>query len=162
MASPTTGRVVTGQHHLAGRDADPGRERIGEASSSAARRSLHLDRGPHRAQAVVLVGQRHAEDRDHRVADELLHPAAVALDGRAHLGEVALQDRAQQFGVVALSQAGRSDQIAEQRRHGPARLGRRYGGERPGALLAELRAVAVLVSTGGTDAHGAMLPSRGG
>ena len=154
--------VVAGQDHLAGRDSDAGGETDRQDLVERLQALVHLDRGAHGAQAIVLVGQRHAEDGDHRVADELLHPAPVALGGCAHLGEVALQDRAQQFGVVALAQAGRSDQIAEQRRHGPAGLGRRCGGERPGALLAEFRAVAVLVSTGGADAHGTMLPSRRG
>ena len=95
--------VVTGQHHLAGRDPDAGGETDRQGLVERLQTLVHLDRGPHGAQAIVLVGQRHAEDGDHRVADEFLHPAPVALGGRAHLGEVALQDRAQQFGVVALS-----------------------------------------------------------
>ena len=63
---------------------------------------LHLDHGAHGPKPVVLVRYRQAEDAHHRVADELLHPTAVALDSRAHLGEVALQDRSQHLGVVRL------------------------------------------------------------
>ena len=41
------------------------------------KRVPHLDRGAARPQRVVLVHDRHAEDRHHRVADELLDRAAV-------------------------------------------------------------------------------------
>ena len=37
-------------------------------------------RCPDRAQGIVLVEDRNAEDRHHRVADEFLHASAVALD----------------------------------------------------------------------------------
>ena len=150
-------RVLAGQDHLAGRDPDPGGETDRQALVQRLEPLVHLDRRPHRSQSVVLVGKRHAEHGDDRVSDEFLHAAAVALGGRAHLGEVALQDRAKQFWIVALSETGRSDEIAEESRHGPAGLGRRGGFQRSGALLAELRAVAVFVSTRGADTHGSML-----
>ena len=41
-------------------------------------RLTQLDAGPDRAQRIVLVRQGDAEHRDDRVADELLHRAAVA------------------------------------------------------------------------------------
>jgi len=50
----------------------------------------HLERGPHRAQRVVLVRFLHAEGADHRVPDELLDRASMALDRRAHRVEVAV------------------------------------------------------------------------
>jgi hypothetical protein len=49
----------------------------------------HLDCGPERAERVVLVHDRHAEHGHHRIADELLHRAAVPLDDRLHPLEVA-------------------------------------------------------------------------
>ena len=40
---------------------------------------LHLERGAHRALGVVLVGDGRAEQRDERVADDLVDLAAVGL-----------------------------------------------------------------------------------
>ena len=61
---------------LAGEDAgarlDPGSERSDRVDELEARAD--------RALGVVLVGGRRAPDRHHRVADELLHRAAVAVD----------------------------------------------------------------------------------
>ena len=51
----------------------------------------HLDRRPHRSQGIVLVDLGHAEDRHHRVADELLDRAAVAFDRGSHRREEPLQ-----------------------------------------------------------------------
>ncbi len=78
---------------LAALDADPALD------AELAHRRLHLDRGPQRAQRVVLVHGGHAEDGHHGVADELLDHAAVALDGRLHPLEVAGEQRAHRLGV---------------------------------------------------------------
>ena len=67
---------------LAGHDADP------SLQAELGQRVAHLRRGANRSQRVVLVHRRHAEDRHHRVADELLDCAAVALDDRLHSLEV--------------------------------------------------------------------------
>ena len=50
---------------------------------------LQLAGGADRAQGIVLVDGRHAEDGHDRVADELLDRAAVSLDDLASGGEVA-------------------------------------------------------------------------
>ena len=73
---------------LAGVHADPALDAELRASASA-----HLHRRPAGAQRVVLVQPRHAEDGHHRVADELLHRAAVRLDDRLHPLEVAGEQR---------------------------------------------------------------------
>ena len=52
-------------------------------------RSLHLDRGAHRAERVVLVEAGQAEDGHDRVADVLLDGSAVELEDRPHRVEVA-------------------------------------------------------------------------
>ena len=49
----------------------------------------HLDCRTQRTERVVLVHHRHAENGHHRVADELLHAAAVALGNPLHPLEVA-------------------------------------------------------------------------
>ena len=72
--------------YLACAEADASFERtVGEVRESV----LRLSRGAHRAQCVVLVDRRHAEDRHHRIADELLHGAAVPFDGLPYGLEVA-------------------------------------------------------------------------
>ena len=75
------------RHHLARHHADP------TLQPQLRERVAHLDRRPHRAQCVVLVHHRHAEDGHHGVADELLDGAAVALDDRLHPLEVAREQR---------------------------------------------------------------------
>ena len=100
-------RCVTARHQdLARGRADPGRERDPRAPRSAiARRSCISTAARTARSAVVLVRDRQPEDAHHRVADELLHPTAVALDGRAHLGEVALHHRAQHLRIVGARRA---------------------------------------------------------
>jgi hypothetical protein len=51
--------------------------------------ATHCHRRAHRPQGVVLVHDRHAEDRHHFVADELVNDAAVCLDdGRGTVEEL--------------------------------------------------------------------------
>ena len=70
--------------------------------------------GSHRAQCVVLVRDRNPEDRHDRVADELLDGAAVALDDRAQILEVAAHARAQRLRIGRLAERGRADEVAEE------------------------------------------------
>ena len=101
-------------------------------------RVAHLDRRSAGAQRVVLVRRRDAEHRHHRVADELLHRAAVRLDDRLHPLEVARQQRPQRLRIRRLPQRRRADHVAEQHRHRLADLARRRRGrERRAAAVAE-------------------------
>ena len=70
--------------------------------------------GAHGALGVVLVQDRHAEDGDHGVADELLDRAAVGLYGLAGDGVVAAQEAVDELGVVALGERGEVDEVTEQ------------------------------------------------
>ena len=97
--------------HLARVHADPAldpelRERI-----------PHLHRRPARTQRVVLVRNRHAEHRHHRIADELLHRTAVRLDDPLHPLEIARQQPLQRLRIHRLTQRRRPDDVAEQHRH---------------------------------------------
>ena len=74
--------------------------------------------GPQRAKRVVLVGDRHAEERDDRVSDELLHRPSVSLHDRSRFLEVAIEDVVQRLRVVRLAEARRPDDVAEQGGHG--------------------------------------------
>ena len=60
---------------------------------------------------------RHAEDRHHRVADELLHGAPVPLDDRPHLLVVAPHQPPQGLRVDTLAERRRADDVAEENRH---------------------------------------------
>jgi hypothetical protein len=79
--------------HLARVDADPGFD------AELGQRRSHLERRSADPERVVLVHLRDAEDGHHRVADELLHRAAVALDDLLHALEVAGKERAQRLGI---------------------------------------------------------------
>ena len=92
---------------LAGVDADA------RLHAERRQRVAHLVRGSQRAQRVVLVQHRHAEDGHHRVADELLDRAAVALDDRLHPVEVAREQRAQRLGIRRLAERRRAGDVAE-------------------------------------------------
>ena len=78
------------------------------------KRVAHLRRRPYRAERVVLVSRRHAEDRHHRVADELLDRSLVALDDRLHALEVAREQSAKRLGIQLLTQRRRARDVAEQ------------------------------------------------
>ena len=119
------------RHHLARHDADP------PLDSELGQRLPHLDRRAQRAQRVVLVHHRHAEHRHHRVADELLHAAAVPLDDPLHPLEVAGEQRPQPLRIERLAERGRAGQVAEENRH---RLALLTGGRRGGPLRAALGA----------------------
>ena len=98
-------------HHLARVDADAaGDPQLGQ-------RVAHLDRSTTRPQCIVLVRLRDAEHRHHGVANELLDGAAVSLDDRLHLLEVACEQRPQRLGIGLLSQLGRPAEVAEQDGH---------------------------------------------
>jgi hypothetical protein len=66
-------------------------------------RVAHLGRRTHGPQRVVLVRDRHAEHRHHRVADELLHATAVPLDDCLHALEVAGEQGTQCFRINGLA-----------------------------------------------------------
>ena len=63
---------------------------------------------------VVLVRDGRAEDRHHRVADELLDGAAVALELLAHVRVVAAELGRDVLGVELLGPRREADQVGEQ------------------------------------------------
>ena len=105
-------------------DAAVSRQLVVERSEARA----HLRRRAHGAQRVVLVQLRDPENRHDRVADELLHRAAVALDHCPHGVEIAPHDIAERFRVQALAKNGRARHIREHHRHRLAGRRRWRGG----------------------------------
>ncbi len=112
--------------HLAGVDAGPVLEadtvRRLETFVHPSQGLPHLRGGANRPDRVVLVQDRQAEDRHDRVADVLLHGAAVALEHRLHLREVQVQHLSERFAVQPLAEARRALQVAEDDRDGLADL----------------------------------------
>ena len=98
--------------------------RAWSAGSSSGTGGDEVERRAHRPLGVVLVRDRRAPDRHHRVADELLDRAAVALDQRAARVEVAREQLAHLLGVAALGQRREADEVGEEHRDEPP-LGRR-------------------------------------
>ena len=98
---------------------------------------------------------RRAEERHHRVADELLHRAAATLELVTQPLVVRRQHRLHVLGIEPLGSAGEADEIGEQDRDDlPFRVGNaRRLHERDAALGAELRRRLVLVAAVRTDAH---------
>ena len=81
-------------------------------SSSRPPRSSSAARTARRASSSCTVG--HAEDRHHRVADELLHGPAVPLDDRLRRLEVACHHPPQALRVEPLPECGRAGDVAEE------------------------------------------------
>ena len=121
-------RLAGARDDLPGVDADPHLEPEGRDGVA------HLEGRAYRSQGVVLVDLRDTEDRHRRVADELLHRAAVALEDRAQLRVVAGHELAQDLRVGALTERSRADEVAEDDRDRLALLAR-CGGRRLGAAL---------------------------
>ena len=114
--------------------------------------------GPDCPERVVLVHDRHAEDRHDRVADELLHGPAVALDDHLRRLEVAGHHPAQALRVDPLAERGRAGHVAEEDGDDLARLADEARlGERGAAGVAEPGALPILRSAAGADDHGASL-----
>ena len=161
---------------LAGQDAGP-QSQIGCAEFLAQRRDRghKIERGPHGPLRVVLGCGRRAPDRHHRVADELLHGAAVELDQTPARVEVAREELAHILGVAALGEGREAEQVGEQDRNQAAlrsrcrRLGSdpscRWRGECRSAFAAELLTGLVRSPTGrastcqNSAALGAELPT---
>ena len=115
----------------------------------------HLRRRSDGAERVVLVRDRNPEHRHDRVACELLDAAAVALEDRPQVLEVAAHARAQRFGIGRLAERGRADDVAEEDADDLALLARRLSGdaERRRAGHAEARFGGVLDAAARAGRH---------
>jgi hypothetical protein len=136
---------------LACQDAGPGFEvRRLELVSERRDGRDQIEGRAHGALGVVLLRHGRSPDRHHRVADELLHRAAVERDQALAAVEVAREELAHLLGVARLGERGKADQVGEEDGD-QAALGRWSGRwsrggrnglrlERGSALVAELLA----------------------
>jgi hypothetical protein len=122
----------------------------------------HGERGTDGALGVVLVRDGRAEDRHHRVADELLHRPAEALDLRPQAPVVGREHGAHVLRVELLRSSGEADQIGEEDRYDLALFPRRrlLGGERRGAGVTEARAFRVLLAAFCAERHAESVRAR--
>ncbi len=143
---------------LAGVDADPRLEPV------LGDRGAHLRGSTDRAQGIVLMRDRDPEDRHDRVADELLHRSAVALDDRAQILEVAAHASAQRLGIGRLPQRRGADEVAEEDGDNLALLAGcdRLGGERRAAHPAQAEAFRVFLAAAWANDHAQRLRRRHG
>ncbi len=126
-----------------------------------------LERAERRADrtlGVILVGDRHAEDPDHPIAQELLDRAAVSL---GQLGDglvVGTQGLLHVLGVHPLRASGELDEVAEDHRDDLALLAADARRERRTAAHAEVGLPGILGAAAVTDAHGSSIGTvrRGG
>ena len=104
---------------------------------------------------IVLVRGRRAEQRHHRVADELLDRPAASLELGAQARVVRLEHGAHVLGVELLGPRGEADEVGEEDGHDLALLAGRLGRlpQTRAAARAEARAVRVLVAAAGTGEH---------
>ncbi|HMA47392.1 MAG TPA: hypothetical protein VKP11_09365 [Frankiaceae bacterium] len=137
-----------GDHDLAGVDAGPQVEahpppaaQLGVELTEA---RVQLGRGAHCAQRVVLADDGNAEQRHHGIPDELLHVAAVPLQGGRGVLVVAGHHLPQDLRVQPLPEAGGVDHVGEDRGHDLAYLPARDRRERPPAPHAEAPAVGIV------------------
>ena len=113
---------VAGDHALAGtRTCVDVHERLAGVDGDADLELAVLDdaianreRRPHGTLGVVFVRDRRAEDRHHRVADELLHGAAALFELGAEPLVVRPKDRLHVLGVERLGARREADQVGEQ------------------------------------------------
>ena len=154
---PLSGRRVAGDD-LAGVHARPVDEPDAPASLELVvqrrERPLHVRGRADGAQRVVLVERRQPEDRHDRVADVLLDRAAVVLQHRPHLVEVAGQHLSQRLRVERLAEARRALEVGEDDGHRLADLGRGDGRrERCAAIAAQAELRRVLLPTVAANHH---------
>ena len=117
------------------------------------------ERRAHGSLGVVLVRDRGAEERHHRVADELLHRAPEMLELFPHAPVVVREHRPHVLGVQPLRLRCRADQIAEEHTDDlpllPLR--RRLAPDRSRARPAKAEPLRVLLSAARAGEHGSSL-----
>ena len=105
-------------HDLAGIDADadpdPDSELLLELFVQPGEGKAKIGRGADGAQRVVFVQLRDPEDGHHRITDELLEGAAVALEDRSHRIEVPRHDLSERLGIESLAESRPVGDVGEE------------------------------------------------
>ncbi len=158
------GAGTQGDDGLAGVDADPYLEgERGVVVVQVVDRLEEAECGANRALGVVLVRDRRAEDRHHRVPDELLHGAAVPLDLLPQARVVRPDPRADILRVGGIRGRREADQVAEEDGDDLAllhRRGRRLHGQRGTTERTERKVPRELLTARRAGRHARSLAGR--
>ncbi len=138
-----------GQHRGAGIDPDPQVEidavLLLDAAGIAHCRILHLEPGAHRPLGVVLMRRWRTEERQHGIAHQSRHRAAIVRHGGVHEGKGAVHDAGPILGVHLLGYGSGARHIGKQHRRETAFAFDRSGDlERITAIGAKLSRVRVV------------------
>src|SRR5207253_5373182 len=95
---------------------------VRELTSQARELLLHLERDEEGPRSIVLVSDRRAEQREQRVAGELLNVAVVAADDVAQPRYHGIDHLEQLFRVEQIGEASESRDVREQRGYQPSLL----------------------------------------
>lgn len=79
----------------------------------------HIECGPERPDRIVLMSDRRAEQRQQRIADELVDEAAISLDRLGHLFEQFVLQYPHDFRVDLLAQSREAAEIGKEHGHRP-------------------------------------------
>ena len=144
-----------GDDDLARVDPDPHRELKPLLQVQLVNRLQDPQAGADGPLGVVLMDDGGTEDRHHRVADELLHRAAVALDLPAQARVVRPHGRADVLGIGGLRAGCKPDQIAEEDGHELPLFARPRGSLPDGrtAFETEFCSLRVLLAAARTRGH---------
>ena len=123
-----TGHPARRGHHLTGREPDPDLERLPGRILEMCQFFPDLERAVRGPQGVVVMCHRPAEDGEHRIADELLAGAVVALDRLDHRHQGGIDAAADLLRVVLGDQADVVDEVGEECRDDSSVAGRPGGG----------------------------------
>ena len=104
------------------------------------------------------MGSGRPEQRHDRIADELLHGAAEALELGPQADVVRRKPRADVLRVHLLGLRGRADDVGEEDGDELPFLGRRLRSKRRAAREAEFRDVRVVLSAARANGHAASVP----
>jgi len=126
-------------------------------------RAQDAQRRVHRALGIVFVGDRRTKDRHDRIADELFHRPAEALDLLLHACVVRTQARANVLRIDLFGRRGEPDEVDEENGDDLALFSRppRCVLEADAARRAEARPLGVLLATVRTRRHGCSLRRHG-
>ena len=119
-----------GRSSLPGHDSDPGGElEVRVLGAEGGDCGHELEPCADGSLGIVLLCRRHAPDRHHGVADELLDDTAVAGDDAAGEVEIAREKFPHLLRITGLGERREADEVAEQDRH-ETKLGQYLSGRR--------------------------------
>jgi hypothetical protein len=104
---------------VAGVDADVQRQPcrvVAESLADPCELAMHLERDEERAVRIVLVRDRRAEEREERVACELLDEAVIAADDAREAADDGVDHLEELLRVEAVGEGGEAGDVREERR----------------------------------------------